>query len=135
MCYYEMVAKYSLPEILSMHPSAFVCNTHDSDQPGEDLVAMYVDEIGDYLDPFTHFLNEHCSNYCPTIIFSRVIYYSGRQTRIFGISLHESTNNGFLQIMHPMTFLINIPSDAKMASLGIFRKWPVSIATIVKIEK
>ena len=54
MCYYDMV----------------VCSTHDSDQPGEHLVAMYVDEIGEYFDPhgqkpqhteFTNFMNKHCS--------------------------------------------------------------------------
>ena len=46
--------------------------------------------------------------------------------------LHESTHNGFLQIMHPRTFHIKNPSDAKLASLSILRKWPVSMATIVK---
>ena len=70
MCYYEVVAKVTLPEVVSTYPSAFVCNTHDSDQPGEHWVAMYVDEIGDYFDPygqkpqhteFTNFMNKHCS--------------------------------------------------------------------------
>ena len=51
------------------------------------------------------------------------------------LTLHESTHNGFLQIMHPRTFHINNPSDAKLASLSILVKWPVSMATIVKIEK
>ena len=46
MCHYEVVAKDTLPEVVSTYPSAFVCNTHDSDQPGEHWVAMYVDEIG-----------------------------------------------------------------------------------------
>ena len=50
MCHYEVVAKDTLPEVVSTYPSAFVCNTHDSDQPGEHWVAMYVDEIGDYFD-------------------------------------------------------------------------------------
>ena len=50
-----------------------------------------------------------------------------------GVTLHESTHNGFLQIMHPRTFLIKNPSDAKLASLSVFRKWPVSMATIAKI--
>ena len=50
MCHYEVVAKDTLPEVVSTSPSAFVCNTHDSDQPGEHWVAMYVDEIGDYFD-------------------------------------------------------------------------------------
>ena len=51
------------------------------------------------------------------------------------LTLHESTHNGFLQIMHTRTFHIIDPSDAKLASLSILIKWPVSIATIVKIEK
>ena len=29
------VAKDTLPEVVSTHPSTFVCNTHDSDQPGD----------------------------------------------------------------------------------------------------
>ena len=74
MCYYEVVAKDTLPEVVSTYPSAFVCNTHDSDQPGEHWVAMYVDEIGDYFDPygqkpqhaeFTNFMNKHCSQWSP----------------------------------------------------------------------
>ena len=72
MCRYEVVAKDTLPEVVSTYPSAFVCNTHDSDQPGEHWIAMYVDEIGDYFDPyrmkpqhaeFTNFMNEHCSQW------------------------------------------------------------------------
>ena len=43
MCHYEVVAKDTLPEVVSTYPSAFVCNTHNSDQPGEHWVAMYVD--------------------------------------------------------------------------------------------
>ena len=54
------------------YPSAFVCNTHDSDQQGEHWIAMYVDECGDYFDPyglepqhteFTNFMNKHCSEW------------------------------------------------------------------------
>ena len=30
MCYYEVVAKDTLPEVVSTYPSAFVCNTHDT---------------------------------------------------------------------------------------------------------
>ena len=45
MCHYEVVAKDTLPEVVSMYPSAFVCNTHDGDIPAEHWVAMYVDEI------------------------------------------------------------------------------------------
>ena len=37
--------------------------------------------------------------------------------------------------MHPGTFPINNSSDAQMASLRILRKWPVSMATIDRIEK
>ena len=54
---------------------------------------------------------------------------------MFGPTLQESTHNGFLQIIHPRTFHIKNPSNAKLASLSILRKWSVSMATIVKIEK
>ena len=84
MCYYEVVAKDTLPEVVSTYPSAFVCNTHDSDQPGEHWVVMYVDEIGDYFDPygqkpqhaeFTNFMNKNIARSGrPTIIFSRALY-------------------------------------------------------------
>ena len=47
-----------------------------------------------------------------------------------GLTLHESSHNGFLQIMHPRTFHIKNLSDARLASLSILRKWPVSMATI-----
>ena len=66
MCPYAVVAKVRLPDIVSTYPSAFVCNTHDSDQPGEHWIVMYIDECGDYLDPyglepehteFTNFIN------------------------------------------------------------------------------
>ena len=40
----------------------------------------------------------------------------------------------FLQIMHRRTFHIKNPSDAKLASLSILGKWPVSMTTIAKIE-
>ena len=72
MCPYAVVAKDRLPDIVSTYPSAFVCNTHDSDQPGEHRIAMYVDECGDYFDPyglepehseFTNFMNKHCSEW------------------------------------------------------------------------
>ena len=42
--------------------------------------------------------------------------------RDFGPTLHESTHNGFLQIMHPRTLHINTPSDAKLASLSVLRR-------------
>ena len=41
----------------------------------------------------------------------------------------------FLQIMNTRTFHIKNPSDAKLASLSILRKWLVSTATIVKNRK
>ena len=72
MCPYAVIAKVNLPDVVSTYPSAFVCNTHDSDQPGEHWVAMYVDQRGDYFDPygqkaqhieFTNFMNEHCSEW------------------------------------------------------------------------
>ena len=72
MCPYAVVAKDRLPDIVSTYPSAFVCNTHDSDQPGEHWIAMYVDECGDYFDhyglepehtEFTNFMNKHCSEW------------------------------------------------------------------------
>ncbi len=75
MCHYEVVAKHILPEVASTYPSAFVCHTHDGNQPGEHWVAMYVDEIGDYFDlygqtpqhtEFTNFMNEHRSQWSPT---------------------------------------------------------------------
>ena len=50
MCHYEVVAKYTLPEVVSTYPYAFMCNTHDGDKPVEHWVAIYVDEIGDYFD-------------------------------------------------------------------------------------
>ena len=72
MCPYAVIAKDILPEVVTTYPSAFVCNTHNSDQPGEHWVAMYVDQRGDYFDPygqkpqhieFTNFMNEHCSEW------------------------------------------------------------------------
>ena len=33
MCPYAVVANDRLPDIVSTYPSAFVYNTHDSDQP------------------------------------------------------------------------------------------------------
>ena len=56
------------------YPAAIVCNTHDSDRPGEHWVAMYVDaeRRGDYFDSyglqlqhvgFVDFMTEHCSTW------------------------------------------------------------------------
>ena len=72
MCRYEVVAKDTLPEVVSTYPSAFVCYTHDSDQPGEHWIAMYVDEIGDYFDPYG--LKPQHAECRLTIIFSRALY-------------------------------------------------------------
>ena len=74
---YDVVAKYYLSDIIvDTYPAAIVCNTHDSDRPGEHWVAMYVDteRRGDYFDPyglepqhieFTNFMTEHCSEWAP----------------------------------------------------------------------
>ena len=89
MCQYEVVAKDTLPEVVSTYPSAFVRNTHDSDQPGERWVAMYVDEIGDYFDRygqkpqhavFTNFMNEHCLQLSPNdhILQSPILTVCGK---------------------------------------------------------
>ena len=83
MCHYKVVAKDTLPEVVSTYLSAFVCNTHDSDQPGEHWVAMYVDEIGDYFDPYGQNRNTPSSRTLlmniarsgrPTIVCSRALY-------------------------------------------------------------
>ena len=89
MCHYEVVAKETLPEVISSYPFAFVCNTHEGDTPGEHWVAKYVDEIGDYFDPygqkpqhaeFTNFMNGHCSQWSPTdhILHSHISTVSGQ---------------------------------------------------------
>ena len=52
-----------------------------------------------------------------------------------GVNLAREYPQWFLKIMHPRTFHIKNPSDAKLASLSILRKWPVSMATIVKNRK
>ena len=76
MCHYDVVAKDTLLEVVSTYPAAFVYNTHDSDQPGEHWVTMYVGELGDYFDQygqkpqhteFTNFMNKHCSKWSPNI--------------------------------------------------------------------
>ena len=64
------------------------------------------------------------------------IQYSPAAKRGFWVQpCTKSTHNGFLQIMHPRTFHIKNPSDAKLALLSVLSKWPVSMATIVEIEK
>ena len=74
MCNYEVVAKGTLPEVVSMYPSAFVCNTQYGDQPGEHWVVVYVEDIGDHFDSYgqkpqhadgMNFMNEHCSQWSP----------------------------------------------------------------------
>ena len=83
MFHYEVVAKDTLPDVLSTLPSAFMCNTYDSDQPGEHWVAMCVDEIGDYCDPygqkqlhaeFTNSMKTIARSGRPKIILSRALY-------------------------------------------------------------
>ena len=72
MCHYTVSAKDELTEIVETYPFALVCNTHNADQPGKHWVALYVDEVGDYFDPygqapqpveFANFMNEHCSEW------------------------------------------------------------------------
>ena len=72
MCHYTVTAKDVLAEIVETYPFALVCNTHNADQPGEHWVAMYVDLVGDYFDPygqepqhveFANYMNEHCSEW------------------------------------------------------------------------
>ena len=72
---YDVVAKDSLLDIIvDTYPAAIVCNTHDSDRPGEHWVAMYVDteRRGDYFDSyglhpqhvgFVDFMTEHCTEW------------------------------------------------------------------------
>ena len=84
MCLYKVVAEATLPEVVSTYPSAFVCDTHGSDQPGEHWVAMYVDERCDYFDPYgqkphhaelTNVMNKHCSQWSPNYhILQRPIF-------------------------------------------------------------
>ena len=52
-----------------------------------------------------------------------------------GVNLAREYPQSVFQIMHPRTLHIKNPSDAKLASLSILRKWPVSMATIVKNRK
>ena len=71
VCHYEVVTEDTLPEVVSTYLSAFVYNTYEGDQSGEHWVAVYVDEIGDYFDPygqhaeFTNCMNEHFSQWSP----------------------------------------------------------------------
>ena len=103
MCHYEVVAKDTLPEVVSTYPSAFGCNTHDGDKPGEHWVAMYVDEIGDYFDPygqkpqhaeFTKVMNEPCSQWSPNDLQSPLFTVCGQYCAVFlmfrcrNISMH-----------------------------------------------
>ena len=61
-------------EVTLVYILLIVCNTHDSDRPGEHWVAMYVDteRRGDYFDSygqqpqhvgFVDFMTEHCSTW------------------------------------------------------------------------
>ena len=72
-----VTTKWSLKTLYpksSLRNRPLSCATHDSDQPGEHWLAIYVDEIGDYFDPygqnpqhadFTNFMIKHCSQWSP----------------------------------------------------------------------
>ena len=76
---YDVVAKDSLSDIIvDTYPAAIVCNTHDSDRPGEHWVAMYVDNErrGDYFDsyglqPLQSPLSTVCGQYCVAFLMFR----------------------------------------------------------------
>ena len=72
MCHYTVTAKDELLEIVETYPFALVCNTHNAGQPGEHWVAMDVDTVGYYFDPygqapqhveFANYMDEHCSEW------------------------------------------------------------------------
>ena len=70
MCYYDVIAKDDLPDIIDTYPSAFVCNTHNGDQPGEHWIVMYVNakQRGDYFEPYGIAQNGRL-----TILYSRAL--------------------------------------------------------------
>ena len=85
MCHYEVVAKDTLPEVVSTEPSAFGCNTHDGDQPGDQLESLCTwtrsattstrtDKIRNTPSSQTLWMNIARSGR-PTIIFSRPYIY------------------------------------------------------------
>ena len=87
MCHYDVIAKDDLPDIIDTYPYAFVCNTHNGDQPGEHWIVMHVNakQRGNYFDPygiepqhveFTNFMNKHCVEWSPNdlILQSPIIY-------------------------------------------------------------
>ena len=72
--FHGVVPKDGLPTTIDAFPVAFVCNTHDGDEPGEHWIALYLssDGRGEYfcsygLPPrhaaFRTFLNKHCSEW------------------------------------------------------------------------
>ena len=72
MCNYTVTSKDGLLEIVETYPFGLVCNTHNAGQQGEHWVAMCVDEVGDYFDPygqapqhvsFANYMNEHFSEW------------------------------------------------------------------------
>ena len=70
---------------------------------------------------------------CSFILF---LFFSPRMEAPYFIFKCISVGvNKVLLLMHPRTFHIKNPSDAKLASLSILRKLPVSMASIVKNRK
>ena len=66
----NVVAKDEFPTKIGACRTAFVCNTHDADKPGEHWIALYIDgDHGEYFDSyglpplhttFRKFLKDHC---------------------------------------------------------------------------
>ena len=114
MCHYEAVSKDTLSEIVSMYTATFVCNTHDSDQPVEHWVAMYLDESDDYFDlygqnpqhaEFTNFMNGHCSQWSPNdhILQSPISTVCGQYCVAF-LRFCYGNNNLFNTCMHLLAY-------------------------------
>ena len=66
----QLLALDARTNTIAACPTAFVCNTHDGDQPGEHWVVLYIeDRHGEYFDSyglpplhttFVQFLNDRC---------------------------------------------------------------------------
>ena len=74
MCHYEVVAKDTTQRHLRTRPLSCATHTTATNQGNIGSPCTYVDEIGDYFDPygqnpqhveFTNFMNEHCSQWSP----------------------------------------------------------------------